>query len=66
MEAELYELQKQQNDADTVDFRTGGAHAQECFWSWKLLNNSLNEQQKKRVELIYNTRSKLKIYRKAT
>jgi hypothetical protein len=64
MEAELYELQKQQQDADTLDFRTGGTHAQECFRSWKLLSNSTNEEQKRRVALIHTIRSKLKDYRK--
>lgn len=64
MEAELFELQKQQNDADMIDFRTGGAHAQECFRSWELLSNSTDEKQKNRVELIYTIRSKLKDYSK--
>jgi hypothetical protein len=65
MEAELYELQKQQQDDDTLDFRTGGTHAQECFRSWKLLSNSTNEEQRRSVMLIHTIRSKLKDYRKA-
>jgi len=63
MEAELLELQEQQQDADTVDFRAGGFGGQEFFRSWHLLSTSDEVRQKKRLELVFTIRRKLKEYR---
>jgi hypothetical protein len=63
LEAELFELQKRQDDMDIRDSR-GDPDTLQCFRSWSKLSSSLDPCQAERVNLIMNIRSKLKEYRK--
>jgi hypothetical protein len=64
LEAEIFELQKQQDDLDIRDSR-GDPTAQQCFRSWKQLSNSREPEHVERLELIEKIRKKLKEYRKS-
>jgi len=60
LEAELLELQKQQNDMDFVDFR-GNPDTKQSLRSWKLTSG--DAQPTARMELIWKIRRTLKEYR---
>ena len=61
LEAELWELQREQDVMDIQDARTGDP---DFFRSWKKLSTSRDPRQMQRVDLIGRIRSKLKEYRK--
>lgn len=65
LEAELFELQKQQDDLDVVDLRDAKIDPDilQNFRSWKMMNTSSEARQIKRVELIQRIRAVLKEYR---
>ena len=63
MEAELLELQKEQDDLDFRDSQKD-PDVQQCFRSWTRLKTSGDLNQIKRMELIEKIREKLKEYRK--
>lgn len=62
MEAELFELQKQQDDLDMQDSRRN-PNTLECFRSWKRLNDSTDASQIQRRELINKIKVAVKEYR---
>jgi len=62
MEAELLELQKEQDDMDIVDFR-GGPDSRQYFRSWKKLSMSQGARKIQRMELVEKIRKALKEYR---
>jgi hypothetical protein len=64
LEAEILELQKQQDDLDFRDSRRD-PDVQQCFRSWAKLRSSGDPDQVKRMELIEKIREKLKEYRKS-
>jgi hypothetical protein len=64
LEAEIFELQRQQDDLDMRDSR-GDPTAQQCFRSWKQLSNSRKPEHIESMELIVKIRTKLKEYRKS-
>jgi hypothetical protein len=64
LEAEILELQKQQDDLDFRDSRRD-PDVQQCFRSWTKLRASEDPDQVKRMELIEKIREKLKEYRKS-
>jgi hypothetical protein len=63
LEAELFELQKRQDDMDVRDSR-GDPDTLQCFRSWKKLSTSSDTYQVERLDLIMKIRTKLKEYRK--
>lgn len=65
LEAELFELQKQQDDLDIVDVRDAKTDPDilQNFRSWKMITTSSDTRQVKRVELIHRIRVVLKDYR---
>lgn len=63
-EAELLELQKQQDLMDAEDAR-GNPDTLHCFRSWKKLTTSSDPRQWERIELIQKIRATLKEYRKS-
>ncbi|PMD37545.1 hypothetical protein L207DRAFT_636226 [Hyaloscypha variabilis F] len=64
MEAEIFELQKQQDDLDIRDSR-GDPDTVQCFRSWKKLRSSTDPGQLERIELILKIRERLKEYHEA-
>lgn len=62
LEAEIFELQKQQDDLDFRDSR-GDPDTLQCFRSWKKLSTSSDAQQLEQMALIMKIREKLKEYR---
>jgi hypothetical protein len=64
LEAEILDLQKQQDDLDFRDSRRD-PDVQQCFRSWTKLRTSGDPDQVKRMELIEKIREKLKEYRKS-
>ncbi|KAE9375349.1 hypothetical protein N431DRAFT_402786 [Stipitochalara longipes BDJ] len=64
LEAELLELQKQQDDLDFRDSRRD-PDVQQYFRSWTKLKTSGDSDQLKRLELIQRIREKLKEYQEA-
>jgi hypothetical protein len=63
LEAEIFELQKQQDDLDVRDSR-GDPDTLQCFRSWKKLCTSSDPRQLEHMALIIKIRKKLKEYRK--
>jgi len=64
MEAEIFELQKQQDDLDIRDSR-GDPDTVQCFRSWKKLRSSTDPRQLERMALILKIRERLKEYRES-
>ncbi|KAG4436919.1 hypothetical protein IFR05_007607 [Cadophora sp. M221] len=64
LEAELFELQKQQNDFDVQDAR-GDPDALQCLRSWKKFSTSSDPRQVQRLELVRRIRVTLKDYHEA-
>jgi hypothetical protein len=64
LEAEILELQKEQDDLDFRDSRRD-PDVQQCFRSWTRLKTGEDSEQAKRIELIEKIRAKLKEYRKS-
>ncbi|KAE9364413.1 hypothetical protein N431DRAFT_519815 [Stipitochalara longipes BDJ] len=64
MEAEIFELQKQQDDLDIRDSR-GDPDTIQCFRSWKRLKTSTDPRQLEQMELIMKIKQKLKEYQEA-
>ena len=65
LEAEILDLQKQQDDLDFRDSRKD-PDVQQCFRSWTKLKANGDPDQVKRMELIEKIREKLKQYRKSS
>jgi hypothetical protein len=65
LEAEILDLQKQQDDLDFRDSRRD-PDVQQCLRSWTKLRTSGDPDQVKRMELIEKIREKLKEYRKSS
>jgi hypothetical protein len=65
LEAEVLDLQKQQDDLDFRDSRRD-PDVQQCLRSWTKLRTSGDPDQVKRMELIEKIREKLKEYRKSS
>jgi hypothetical protein len=63
LEAELLELQKQQDDLDIRDSLSQNPDTLQCFRSWKKLDKSTDPAQVERKELITKIRTKSKDYR---
>jgi hypothetical protein len=63
LEAELFELQKRQDDMDVRGSR-GDPDTLQCFRSWRKLSTSSDTYQVERMDLIMKIRTKLKEYRK--
>lgn len=63
LEAEIFELQKQQDDLDIRDSR-GDPDTIQCFRSWKKLSTSSDSCQLEQMALITKIRARLKEYRK--
>ena len=61
LEAELWELQREQDIMDIQDARTGDP---DFFRSWKKLSTSREPRQLQRMDLIVRIRAKLKEYRR--
>lgn len=63
LEAEIFELQRQQDD---LDFRDScrDPDVQQCFRSWAKLKTSVDPEQVERMELIGKIKEKLREYRK--
>jgi hypothetical protein len=64
LEAELLELQKQQNDMDIEDFR-GNPDTVQSLRSWKKLSTSTSGRPTARMELTWKIQRTLKEYRKS-
>jgi hypothetical protein len=64
MEAEIFELQKQQDDLDIRDSR-GDPDTVQCFRSGKKLRSSTDPRQLERMALILKIRERLKEYRES-
>jgi len=64
LEAEILELQKEQDDLDFRDSRRD-PDVQQCFRSWTRLKSGEDLEQAKRIELVEKIRAKLKEYRKS-
>ena len=62
MEAEIFDLQKQQDDLDIRDSQ-GDLDTIQCFRSWKKLKSSTDPRQLEHMALITKIREKLKEYR---
>ena len=65
LEAELFELQKHQDDLDIEDSHRG-LDTLQYFRSWKKLSTSADPRQKQRLDLIKRIRAVLKEYCKTT
>jgi hypothetical protein len=63
LEAELFELQKEQDEMDISDF-TSDPDTIQCFRSWTRLSNSSDPRHVQRMELIKKIRGALNEYRK--
>lgn len=63
LEAELLELQQEQNDLDKL-LALGNPTTLECFRSWKVLKDSNDPQQDRRRKMNQNIQTKIKEYRK--
>lgn len=63
LEAELFELQKEQDVLDVQDSH-GDANSIDCLRSWKSLSTNKEVRQMQRMELVMKIRKQLKEYRK--
>ena len=64
MKAEIFDLQKQQDDLDIRESQ-GDLDTIQCFRSWKKLKSSTDPRQLEHRELIIKIRGRLKEYRES-